>query len=150
MKRKKKNKKNDTKVAPLSGAMFGKVAVTSAFPHKSSVFIHPHVVSARFAFSKVSTLGSVFKSLRFRYAYLSDTCGRKANPQRNVIAFSNLSGYVVWTGPEKTCDLFIFSYLSKTLPSSYDNLFTAGTQTHQYNTRQAYRISIVLIHVAPT
>ena len=40
-----------------------------------AVTVRPHV--SRFvAFSKVSTLESIFKSLRLRVAFLPDTCGR--------------------------------------------------------------------------
>ena len=48
---------------------------TSSFSKRSG-YMRPHVTGF-VAYSKVSTLESVFKSLRLQCAFLQDTCGRK-------------------------------------------------------------------------
>ena len=64
---------------------------------KSTVFVHPHVL-AKTAFSKSSTLESVFESSvfgdRFHRIRVDGSRVRKEK-----VAFSNEDGYV-WTGPD--------------------------------------------------
>ena len=59
---------------------------------KKLPFHHLHG-NTKMAFTKMSTLESVFEKSHFRWPFILDTCGRKVNPH----CVFNENGYV-WTG----------------------------------------------------
>ena len=64
---------------------------------KTFVFVHPHV-NKKQAFSKISSLESVFEKMRFRWSFSPDTCGQKAKPKENISVFDQKRIRVGWRG----------------------------------------------------
>ena len=79
-----KRYKSDTSVCHLNSRA-GYHTTTQAFL-KSSVSTHPHD-QRKTAFSKISSLGSVFEKFHFRWPYSLDRCGREGNPQKEISVF---------------------------------------------------------------
>ena len=71
----------------------------------NSVFVRPHV-NEKPVFSKIFTLGTAFKNLRFGGPKTPFMRGQKAIKRRKKSPFSKISGYL-WMGPESV--FFFFS-----------------------------------------
>ena len=53
---------------------------------KTFVFVRPHV-NKKQAFSKISSLESVFEKMRFQWSFSPETCGQYAKPKENTSIF---------------------------------------------------------------
>ena len=80
------------------------------------VFVGPHV-NEKPVFSKIFTLGTVFKNLRFGGPKTPFTCGQKAIKKS---PFSKICGYL-WMGPES---LFVCVVFFRCAFCQVDDIFT--------------------------
>ena len=75
----------------------GNIRCMTSSNSKTFVFVHPHV-NKKQAFSKISSLESVFEKMRFRWSFSPDTCGQKAKPKENISVFDQKRIRVGWRG----------------------------------------------------
>ena len=83
----------------------------------NSVFVRPHV-NEKPVFSKIFTLGTAFKNLRFGGPKTPFMRGQKAIKRRKKSPFSKISGYL-WMGPES-----VFFFFFRCAFCQVDDIFT--------------------------
>ena len=116
------------------------------------------IITKRKFYIGPKTLRTLYLSLIYPYLYYSNivvgstyptNLNRITSLQKRIVRIITKSGYNAHTDLLFKCvhflklvdvnryqtGLFLFSHHNNTLLSSYDNLLTAGTQTHKYNTR---------------